>query len=129
MKKEEIKRIMIVHSDNHFVRVWDWIGKITLLTLKQKNICFEEMLEESEDIEKFIQSILPTAIEFAQYRTAKYEDYSRYRNIEEGELKSMVEYFKNVRFKYNFDESDGDWVFGGSETLIIDLEKNESYIR
>ena len=129
MRKEEIKRIMIVHSDNDFVRVWDWIGKITLLTLKQKNNCYEEMLEESEDIEKFIHSILPTAIEFAQYKTAKYADYSRYRNIEESDLKKLVEHFKNVRFKYNFDESDSDWVFGGSETLIIDLEKNESYIR
>jgi hypothetical protein len=129
MRKEEIKRIMIVHSDNDFVRVWDWIGKITLLTLKQKNFCFEEMLEESEDIEKFIHSILPSAIEFVQYRSAKYEDYSRYRNIEEDELKRLVGHFENVRFKYNFDESDDDWVFGGSESLIIDLEKNESYIR
>jgi hypothetical protein len=129
MKKEDIKNIMVVFNDNDFVRVWDWIGKITLLTLKQKNICFEEMLEESEDIEKFIHSILPSAIEFAQYRSAKYEDYSRYRNVEENELKELVHHFKNVRFKYNFDESDDDWIFGGSETLIIDLEKNESYIR
>jgi hypothetical protein len=40
-----------------------------------------------------------------------------------------VKYFENIKFKYNFDETDHDWVFGGSETLIIDLEKKESYIR
>ena len=129
MRKEEIKKIMIVHNDNDFVRIWDWIGKITLLTLKTKNVCFEEMLEESEDIEKFVHSLLPTAIEFTQYRAAKYEDYSRYRDIEESELNRLTSEFKNIRFKYNFDESDDDYVFGGSEMLIIDLEKNESYIR
>ena len=129
MRKEEIKKIMIVHNDNDFIRIWDWIGKITLLTLKTKNLCFEEMLEESEDIEKFVHSLLPTAIEFTQYRVAKYEDYSRYRDIEESELNRLTSEFKNIRFKYNFDESDDDYVFGGSEILIIDLEKNESYIR
>jgi hypothetical protein len=129
MRKEEIKKIMIVHNDNDFIRIWDWIGKITLLTLKTKNLCFEEMLEESEDIEKFVHSLLPTAIEFTQYRVAKYEDCSRYRDIEESELNRLTSEFKNIRFKYNFDESDDDYVFGGSEMLIIDLEKNESYIR
>jgi len=129
MRKDEIKKIMVVHNDNDFVRVWDWVGKITLLTLKTKNVCYEEMLEESEDIEKFIHSLLPTAIEFAQYKTAKYEDYSRYRLIEESELNRLASEFKNIRFKYNFDETDDDWVFGGSETLIIDLEQNESYTR
>lgn len=129
MRKEEIKKIMIVHNNNDFIRIWDWIGKITLLTLKTKNLCFEEMLEESEDIEKFVHSLLPTAIEFTQYRVAKYEDYSRYRDIEESELNRLTSEFKNIRFKYNFDESDDDYVFGGSEMLIIDLEKNESYIR
>jgi hypothetical protein len=129
MRKEEIKKIMIVHNDNDFIRIWDWIGKITLLTLKTKNLCFEEMLEESEDIEKFVHSLLPTTIEFTQYRVAKYEDYSRYRDIEESELNRLTSEFKNIRFKYNFDESDDDYVFGGSEMLIIDLEKNESYIR
>ena len=129
MRKEEIKKIMIVHNDNDFIRIWDWIGKITLLTLKTKNLCFEEMLEESEDIEKFVHSLLPTAIEFTQYRVAKYEDYSRYRDIEESELNRLTSEFKSIRFKYNFDESDDDYVFGGSEMLIIDLEKNESYIR
>ena len=121
MRKEEIKKIMIVHNDNDFIRIWDWIGKITLLTLKTKNLCFEEMLEESEDIEKFVHSLLPTAIEFTQYRVAKYEDCSRYRDIEESELNRLTSEFKNIRFKYNFDESDDDYVFGGSEMLIIDL--------
>ncbi len=120
---------MVVHNDNDFVRVWDWVGKISLLTLKTKNNCYEEMLEESEDIEKFIHSLLPTAIEFVQYKAAKYEEYSRYRDIDENELKILTSEFKNIKFKYNFDESDSDWLFGGSETLIIDLEQNESYIR
>ena len=99
MRKEEIKKIMIVHNDNDFIRIWDWIGKITLLTLKTKNLCFEEMLEESEDIEKFVHSLLPTAIEFTQYRVAKYEDYSRYRDIEESELNRLTSEFKNIRFE------------------------------
>jgi hypothetical protein len=129
MRKQEIKKIMVVHNDNDFNCVFEWIGKITLLTIKTHNACGEEMLEDSDDIEKFIHSLLPTAIEFTQYKTSKYIGYSRYRNIEEVELNRLVSYFKNIKFKYNFDESDDDWVFGGSETLIIDLEKNETYIR
>ena len=129
MKKEEIKKIMIVYNDNDFVRVWDWIGKIVLLTLKTPNICYEQMIEESEDIELFVHSLLPTAIEFSQYKVAKYEKYSQYRNIDKSEVVRISSAFKNIKFKYNFDESDNDWRFGGSETLIIDLDKNESYIR
>jgi hypothetical protein len=129
MRKQEIKKIMVVHNDNDFNCVWEWIGKITLLTIKTKNLCGEEMLEDSENIEKFIHSLLPTAIEFTQYKTSKYIGYSRYKNIEEVELNRLVSYFKNIQFKYNFDESDDDWVFRDCETLIIDLEKNETYIR
>lgn len=130
MRKEEIKKLMIVYSDNDFVRVWDWIGKILLETITSKNICFEEMLEDSGDIEKFVFSILPTAIEFTQYRAAKYEDHVRYRDIDKTELNYLVEDFiKDVKFKYNFSEDDNDYEFGGSETLIIDLEKNQSFIR
>ena len=66
MKKEDIKRIMIVHNDNDFVRTFDWIGKVLLETLINKNICAEEMLEDSEDIEKFVYDLLPVAIEFAE---------------------------------------------------------------
>jgi hypothetical protein len=129
MRKEEIKRIMIAHHDNDFIRVWDWIGKVLLMTLIDENTCGEKMLEYSEDIESFIHSLLPTAIEFTQYRTDKYGDNpSRYRDIDKEEVDRLSDYFKNVKFKYNFTETDGDWVFGGSETLIIDLEKNESYI-
>jgi hypothetical protein len=62
MRKEEIKNILIIHSDNDFVRVWNCIVNVTLFTLKNKNICDEEMLEDSEDIEKFVRSLLPTAI-------------------------------------------------------------------
>ena len=129
MKTSEINTIMIVHNDNDFVRVWDWIGKVLLFTIKNQNLCGEDLLEESEDIEKFIQSILPTAIEFAQYRAGKYESYCRYKNIDIDTLKSLSNSFSTVRFKYNFDVSDLDQIFGGSETLIIDITNNESYIR
>ncbi len=130
MNKKDIKKIMIVHNDNHFVCVWEWIGLLTLSTIKNKNACGMDMLEESVDIERFIKSLVPTAIEFAQYRIDKFASFPRYRNIEENELKTLTEYLiKQIRFKYNFDETDSDWVFGGSETLIIDLENNTSYIR
>ena len=129
MRKEEIKKIMIVHNDNDFVRVWDWIGKVALMSITNDNICGGKILEESDDIEKFIHSLLPTAIEFIQAREDKYADFCRYEDISKDEVARLTEYFKYIRFKYNFDESDGDWVFGGSETLIIDLEKNDSYIR
>lgn len=130
MTKKEIKRIMIVHNNNDFVRVWDWIGLVTLSTIKNKNDCYEEMLEQSEDIEKFIKSLLPTAIEFVQYRIDKFASFSRYKDIENDELKTLTEYLiENTKFKYNFSETDSDWVFGGSETLIIDLENNISYTR
>jgi hypothetical protein len=129
MRKEEIKKIMIIHNDNDFVRVWDWIGKVALMTIPNDNICGCRVLEDSEDIEKFILSLLPTAIEFLQYREDKYADYCRYEDIDKDEVNRLSNYFKNVKFKYNFDETDNDFIFGGSETLIIDLEKNESYIR
>lgn len=130
MRKEEIKRIMIVYSDNDFVRVWDWIGKVTLTTIiEDTNICGSKVLEDSDDIEKFIHSLLPTAIEFIQAREDKYTDFLRYENIDKEEVIRLTDYFKDIKFKYNFSETDDDWIFGGSETLIIDLEKNESYIR
>jgi len=129
MKKDDIKTIMIVHNDNDFVRVWNWIGKILLSTLIDKNICNEEMLEDSEDIEKFVLSLLPIAIEFAQYKVGKYEKYNRYRDISDDELNYLVSEFKKVKFKYNFDKNDSDFKFGGSETLIIDLVEHTSDIR
>lgn len=30
MKTSEINTIMIVHNDNDFVRIWDWIGKVLM---------------------------------------------------------------------------------------------------
>ncbi len=130
MKKEEIKKIMVVYNDNDFIRVWDWIGKITLFTLLQDvNICGGKVLENSEDIENFIYSLLPTAIEFIQARENKYADFVQYEDINKEEVLRLTKYFSNIKFKYNFEESDSDWIFGGSETLIIDLKKNESYIR
>ena len=129
MKTSEIKNIMIIFSDNDFVRVFDWIGKITLSTIKNKNICDEYMLEESEDIEKFIYSLLPTAIEFTQYKVGKYERYCRYNDIKKEDVKWLSDEFNNIDFVYNFKETDDVYGLGGCETLIIDLEKNESYIR
>jgi hypothetical protein len=129
MIKEDIKKIMIVHNDNDFVRVWDWIGKVSLMTILNDNICGCKVLEDSEDIEKFIHSLLPTAIEFLQYREDKYSEFVRYRDISKEKLDNLTNYFKDVRFIYNFEETDTNWIDGGSETLIIDLEKKESYIR
>ena len=72
MKREDIKTIMIAHHDNDFIRTWDWIGKVVLMTIiSDENICGEKVLEDS----------------------------------------------------------DGDWIFGGSETLIIDIVNKKSYIR
>lgn len=121
---------MVVHNDNDFVRVWDWIGDITLFTLiKDKNICCGKILEDSEDIENFIHSLLPTAIEFIQEREDKYADIVGYNDVDKKEVTRLTNHFKNIKFKYNFSETDDDWVFGGSETLIIDLENKQSYIR
>lgn len=115
---------MICHYDNDFVRVFDWIGKVTLMSLLELNICGEEMLETSDDIEAFIHSLLPTAIEFAQYKCGRNR-----QTLEEDKLIYLSSYFKKMRFKYNFDETDEDYIFGGSELLIIDLENKQSYIR
>ena len=130
MKREEIKKIMIVHGDNDFLRVWDWIGNVTLSTIvKDINICGGKILEDTDDIEDFIYSLLPTAIEFIQKKEDKYTPFVRYKNISGGDLQRLVDINKNIIFKYNFSETDEDWLFGGCETLIIDLEKKESYIR
>ena len=129
MKTSEIKNIMIIFSDNDFVRVWDWIGKNVLFTIKNKNICDEYMLEDSETIENFVHSLLPTAIEFTQYKVGKFEDYCRYKDIDKEYVKLLSDSFHYVGFVYNFKETDDVYGIGGCETLIIDLEKNESYIR
>lgn len=129
MKKEEIKNIMVLYNDNDFVKVWDWIGKVSLMTILNDNFCGGKVLEESDDIERFILSLLPTAIEFLQYREDRYADFCRYENISETEVDRLSKYLSNIKFKYNFDETDEDYIFGGSEILIIDLHKKESYIK
>ena len=125
MKKKDIKNILIVHSDNDFIRVWDWIGKITLMTITNTNICGCEVLEDTEDIEKFIHSLLPTAIEFIQYKENKYTKPNRYQNIDRNEVDRLTEYFDKIKFVYNFNETNEYYLSGGSETLIIDLQKKE----
>ena len=128
MKREDIKRIMVGHYDNDFITAWDWIGQVTLTTIKNDtNCCGMSVLETSEDIEKFICSLIPTAIEFIMYRAGSSE--RRYRDIGESELSSLTHHLNRAKFKFNFEDTDPDWEFGGAETLIIDLEKNESYIR
>lgn len=130
MKRDDIKKIMIVHNDNDFVRVWDWIGKVTLFTIKNDtNICNSKVLEDSKDIENFIKSLLPTAIEFLQYREDKYAEFCRYRDISKQDVSMLATEFDNIKFEYNFSERNPDWIYGGSETLIIDIENNKSYIR
>lgn len=128
MKKEEIKNIMVIFSDNDFIRVFDWIGKVTLMTITNKNICGCEVLEESNDIENFIKSLLPTGIEFLQYREDKFAKYCRYEEVEKETINRLIDYFSGICFVYNFDENFND-EYGGCETLIIDIQKNESYIR
>lgn len=121
---------MIVHNDNDFIRTWDWIGKIVLMTIiADENICGDKVLEDSDDIEKLVHSLLPAGIEFLNCRTDKYADYCRYEDVSKEEVTRLVECFSKIKFKYNFDETDGDWIFGGSETLIIDIENNKSFIR
>ena len=101
MKREEIKNIMIVHHDNDFVRVWDWIGKVVLMTLfNDVNICGCKILEDSEDIEKFIHSLLPSAIEFIQEREDRYANYVRYNDISKEEVIRLTNEFKNIKIKY-----------------------------
>lgn len=124
MKKEDIKNIMFCYFDNDFVRVFDWIGKVTLMTLLEQNICCEKMLKTSNDIELFIYGLLPVAIEFVQYKCGNYS------NDNLANINYLVSEFTERGFKYNFDYlTDEDYIFGGSELLIIDLEKKISYIR
>ena len=105
MKRDEIKNIMIVHNDNDFVRVWDWIGNVTLTTIiKDTNICGCKVLEDSDDIEKFIHSLLPSAIEFIQEREDRYANYVRYNDISKEEVIRLTNEFKNIKIKYNFNE-------------------------
>lgn len=129
MRKEEIKNILIIHADNDFVRVWDWIGKVALMTIPNTNICGCNVLEDSEDIEKFIHSLIPTGIEFLQYREDKYADFCRYEDVSKEHVKWLSDEFSYISFHYNVKETDEEWKLGGCETLFIDLENNKSYIR
>lgn len=135
MKREDIKTIMVVHSDNDFITTFDWIGKVVLMTINMNiNILGDKVLLNSDDIENFIKSLLSSSIEFIQCRTEQYEyhigDFYRYENISEDEVIRLTKHFDGIRFKYNFDEkNDDDFLYGGSELLIIDIENNKSYIK
>jgi hypothetical protein len=133
MDKSDIKRLMIVHNDNDFIRAWDWLGKVTLSTLVETNYCGESLLNNSRDIETFIKSLIPTAIEFASYRcedsNSLARGFKRYRDISPMELDSLIPHLSKAKFYFNFEDSHLDYEFGGAETLIIDLENKTSYIR
>lgn len=73
MKTSEIKNIVLVYNDSDYVRVWHWIANVLLFTVKNKNLCDENMLVNSDDIIRFVKSLIPTALEFAQYRTDEYK--------------------------------------------------------
>ena len=61
MKTEEIKNIIVSYGDNDFVRVFDWIGKVTFDTATNLNICGGKVLEDSVDIENFLHKMKQTA--------------------------------------------------------------------
>lgn len=112
MKKSEIKTIHILFGDNDFIRAFDWIGRITLYTLIRNNICGEQMLEDSETIEKFVKSLIPTALQFVQYNCGKYDDE---------EVEESIDYFKSIKFYYN---DPAKSLLTDMDTLFIDLENN-----
>jgi fructose-1,6-bisphosphatase len=129
IRLNEIKNIMIVFGDSDFRRPFDWVGKVALMTLLNPvNICGCNILEESDDIEKFIISLLPTAIDFIQYRESKFARYPRYEAIPVEERDYLVNYLtERLIFKYNVDETDDKW-FEDSGSLVIDLEGQKSFL-
>ena len=125
MKREEIKTIKINFYDTDFVRVFDWIGKICLFTiLEDTNVCWGKLLEDTVDIEDFVHSLLPTAIEFIQYKEDKYSEFVRYEEISKDELTRLVKEFAPLEFLYNEidDSSDG-------ESVVIDILNKTAYIK
>jgi hypothetical protein len=91
------------------------------------------LLNNSKDIETFIKSLIPTAIEFAAYRCEDSDSlargFKRYRDISPMELDSLIPHLSKAKFYFNFEYSHPDYEFGSAETLIIDLENKTSYIR
>jgi len=125
----EINKIVVIFSDNDFINTFHWIGKILLETINSKNITGCKVLETTEDIEKFVYSLLPTAIEFLQYRTDKYANlhpfFIRYRNIEKEELDKLVDF--KLKFIYNINDIELNEYSGEHEILVVDLMKKESF--
>lgn len=118
MRKKEIRNIIIHYGDTDFVRVWDWIGRTLLNTLTQKNICNEEMLVMSYDIENFVWSLIPIGIQFAQYRADNRE------KIDTDEIDRLTQTFYSLRFEYNYDTEQIRELreTSGSEVLLIDMD-------
>ena len=125
VKREEIKTIKINFYDTDFIRVFDWIGKICLFTiLEDTNVCWGKLLEDTVDIEDFVHSLLPTAIEFIQYKEDKYSEFVRYEEISKDELVRLVKEFTPLEFVYNdIDDS------SNGESVVIDILNKTSYIR
>ena len=129
-----IKTIMVTFHDNDFITTFDWIGKVVLMTINTNvNLLGDKVLLNSNDIENFIKSLIPSSIEFIQYRTERCGDsdgFFQYRHISEDEVIRLSKSFDDISFKYNFDEyTDNDFLYAGSESLIIDIENNKSYIK
>lgn len=115
MRRDEIKRIIIHYGDNDFLQVFDWIGKVLLFTLENKNIVDEEILNNSNEIEQFVISLFPTAFNFV-CKTARMNQ-------------AIIDDFKRITFEYNFNYDNADYIWGSCESLIVDLETKDSYIR
>ena len=126
MKRDEIKSIQICFYDTDFIRTFYWIGKILLFTiLEDTNVCGGKVLEDTVDIEDFVYSLLPTAIEFIQYKEDKYTEFVRYESISKDELERLVKDFSSLDFLYNEIQEDD---YNG-ETVFIDIINKVSYIR
>lgn len=118
IKKEDIKRMMIAHHDVDFCCVYHWIGKVLLHTLTETNCRDEEMLPDSNSIEKFARSIIHAAVICTTTRP-----------ITDDEICKTANYVRTqMSFTYNFTDDNEDYKYGGSETVIIDLNINHCYI-
>lgn len=121
--REELKTIKINFYDTDFIRAFDWIGKILLFTiLEDTNVCWGKLLEDTVDIEDFVHSLLPTAIEFIQYKEDKYTEFVRYEEISKDELTRIVKEFVPLEFVYN---EIGE---GFGESIVIDILNKKSFV-
>lgn len=121
MDRKSLNNIMMIHSDPDHVRVWDYIGQMLLKTITEDtNCCCETLLPTTEDIESFVYSFLPIAVEFALFPGEK---------LDKEEVQIIAEELARlIKFEYNFNKNNSNYQFGGSECQIIDLIECKSYI-